>query len=101
MYQKKYEEALKVLQDPRTGFASAIGKTSWTLALLLIELQGLCGQVEPQWQTCHQILESAMMDPSPNDPRSDMISFGKRGDDWRVWSSLIASASSNRSQIPV
>lgn len=100
MHQGKYEEALGVLQDPGKGFGSPIGKSSWTLVLLLLELLGLCGQIERQWSLCQHILRGAISQTQQSNSDGDTINFGARGDDWTIWSTLISAADKMRTRNP-
>ncbi len=88
-YLEKYEEALAVLDDPRTGIDSRIGRNSWELVRTKIELYDTCNLWKDEWQFCWELLEDARPDYSQDAKRPSYSSFGKVGDDWKVWTGLV------------
>ena len=90
--QGKYQEALAILEDPQTGFASSIGERSWELAIQITELQGLSGKWELQWQNCQSILRDACPNIIDREITGLEFAFGERGDDWKVWKMFVISA---------
>ena len=87
--QDKNEEALAVLDDSRTGIHSRIGKNSWELVRTKIELYEICNLWEDEWQFCYELLEDARPDHLQDGSRTSYSSFGKIGDDWKVWAGLV------------
>ena len=90
--QAKYGEALQVLQSPKTGLTSHIGKSSWPSMLQMVELQGLCGDFESQWILSYDTLRAAHPGAIGTAPSGKDSTFGSLGDDWRIWSSLVIAA---------
>lgn len=88
--QGKVAEALSILQDPRTGFASHVGKRSFQIFVEMVELNGLCRKSESQWLMCYEVLNSLSHKTSvaPNSSTSG-YSFGEQGDDWKIWNAFV------------
>ncbi len=87
--QNKYEEALAILDDPRTGIHSRVGKNSWELVRTKIELYETCNLWKDEWQFCWELLEDARPDYLQDVGRTSYSVFGKVGDDWKVWAGLV------------
>ena len=87
--QNKYEEALAVLDDSRTGIHSRVGRKSWELVRTKIELYETCKFWKDEWQFCWELLEDARPDNLQDVSRTPYSSFGKIGDDWKVWAGLV------------
>ena len=90
--QGKYREGLNILDDTQKGFASPIGKCSWDLAMQMIELHGLCENWEFQYHICHEILQESRPSMFNCETSGSKLAFGNRGDDWKVWITLVAAA---------
>ena len=90
--QRKYTDALAVLENPNTGFLSHLCKDEWGLTKYMIGLYELAGDWKGQWSLCSAILVHAR----PNifdkvDDESKIYNFGAAGDDWRIWDGLVTS----------
>lgn len=91
--QKKYIEALAILEDPRTGFQSRYAKNSWAVLRQMIEFYRLCERWHTLWKTCQNVLE--YVQPSVFKPSIDglpVFNFGDLGDDWLVWDGFVTAA---------
>ena len=91
--QGRFAEAAVIARDSRTGLESPVGRNSWELIRLLIELLELSHHWTDLWQLCQQLLIDAR--DNSLDGRFHLIHFpfGKLGDDWRVWQALIEASS--------
>ena len=84
-----WDQALEVLDSPYIGITSPVGQNSWELMRIKIELLELCHKSEELQGLCEKILTDAkeinLEDPNykPN------FSFGKLGDDWKIWAALL------------
>lgn len=96
--QNKNEEALAVLDDSRTGVHSRIGKNSWELVRTKIELYEILNLWNDEWQFCWELLQDARPDYLQDVSRTPYSSFGKVGDDWKVWAGLVDATGKLRSQ---
>lgn len=90
--QKRYEEALKVLDDPLTGITSQLGNNSWELVRQKIELFELCGRWQEEWEFCAELLIDAHPESLQETTRTSRHPFGKFGDDWKVWVGLLSAS---------
>ena len=97
--QEKYSEAAAILTDPRIGVGSPLGGNSWELIRQLIELFELSHRWGDVFQLCQQLLIDAR-DEYLGNPRFSLThyTYGKLGDDWKVWQALIAASSNIGSQ---
>ena len=88
--QRKYAEALAILEDPRTGFFSHLTHNKWEIARYMIGLYELSASWKSEWDLCSAILVNARPDVFDNiENESTQYSFGELGDDWRVWDGLV------------
>ena len=87
--QEKYEDALSVLEDPRTGFVSRVANKSWETALEMIELNGLCERWEAQWHMCHDLLTGSLPGALGKEMPASQYMYGDLGDDWKIWDALV------------
>ena len=88
--QHKYVEALAVLENPRTGYASHLTSNKWDIARRMIGLYELSKNWQGEWDVCSAILVNArpdIFDKMTDD--SAKYDFGQLGDDWRVWDGLV------------
>ena len=90
--QGKAKEALEILDDDRVGINSRIGNKAWELVRQKIDLLGESGQYQEQWLYCHALLEDARPDHIRDTSIPASFTFGKIGDDWKVWCGLIVAA---------
>ncbi|KAI4261185.1 MAG: hypothetical protein L6R42_003613 [Xanthoria sp. 1 TBL-2021] len=86
--QKKYEEALELLESDRTGIGSKIGRRSWKLVTSKIRLLGSAHRWLDQFKFCFELLEDA----SPVNDKPQVHGFGKLGNDGYVWTALVNAA---------
>ena len=91
--QGKYAEAAAFAKDSDVGIESPLGRNSWELVRLLIEMLELSHKWMESWQLCQQLLVDAR--DSSYERRFEMTrySFGKLGDDWKVWQAFITANS--------
>ncbi len=82
--QRKYEEALEILESDRTGIRSRIGRRSWKLVTSKIRLLGSAHRWLDQFKFCFELLEDA----SPVNDKTQVHGFGKLGNDGYVWTTL-------------
>jgi len=87
--QAKAKEALAILDDDRVGINSHIGKQAWELVRHKVDFLGEGGRWEQQWWYCHALLVDARPSATRDDANSARLTFGKVGDDWKIWSNLI------------
>ena len=88
--QGRYVEALKILDDPRTGINSRLGQNSWEVVRHKIDLYELCHRWDEEWKFCRELLEDAHPDNVQSASRSPYHHFGTFGDDWIVWVGLLS-----------
>ena len=91
--QEKHSEIAAIARDPRIGIGSPIGRNSWELARQLIESLELSNQWVDLWQLCQQLLVDARDSSLERRSHSRDYTFGKLGDDWKVWQALITASS--------
>ena len=90
--QHKYQDALAILEDRRTGFVSHLSQNKWQVIRYMIGLYELVGNWEGEWNICSAILVNARPDIfNKIDDESTTYDFGGLGDDWRVWDGLVTS----------
>ena len=90
--QNQKEAALSVLKDEaRTGSTSAIAAASWDLMTEKVTLLENCKKWEELWSTCRALLLDAQMD-LVGDDGPPTYSFGKIGDDYRIWRGMVIAA---------
>lgn len=90
--QRKYTDALAILEDSRTGFLSHLCKNKPRIAVYMIGLYELAGDWKGQWKLCSAILVHARPKIFKEvDDESAIYNFGEAGDDWRVWDGLVTS----------
>ena len=87
--QHKYQEALSICEDKRTGIASPIAYRSWSIVRQMVELYGMCEKWDLQWHTCKEVLEHACSKASTRTPPDSKFAFGELGDDWTIWDGLV------------
>ena len=87
--QGKFEDALKILDDGRTGIFSPLGKKDWQLVRQKIELLELSGQWQKMWCFCSKLLDDSYPEKLLGNPAAPNFVFGSVGDDWVVWTGLI------------
>ncbi|KAL8908750.1 MAG: hypothetical protein Q9207_000607 [Kuettlingeria erythrocarpa] len=84
--QGKYDEAIAVLHDPRTGIWSDVGKTTWNLVLRMFRLL----EQTKQWRRllifCFNLLEDAR---PQNLPKKLGYEFRELGNHWAVWRAML------------
>ena len=90
--QHKFKEALKILEDERTGISSPFGKSNWQLVRNKIDLLSLSDQPQEMLQFCSMLLDDAQPEAMADDARTPHFAFGSLGDDWKVWDGLITAA---------
>ncbi|CAO1596555.1 hypothetical protein XANCAGTX0491_000393 [Xanthoria calcicola] len=83
--QRKYEEAIEILESDRTGISSRIGRRSWKLVTSKIRLLGSAHRWLDQFKFCFELLEDA----SPVNGKTQVHGFGKLGNDGYVWTTLV------------
>lgn len=86
----KYQEALKILDDDRTGIFSELGNKNWQLVRQRIELLEQTGQWQEMWHFCAKLLDDSYPEVRRMDAKVPTFPFGRAGDDWSVWTGLIA-----------
>lgn len=87
--QGRYQEALDILNDPRTGLKSSIGANSWDLVLEKLDLQRQCEMWEEQWNFCHNLLADALPAEATYSEKHGPLGYGHFGDDWKVWDAIV------------
>ena len=89
--QDKFQEALKVLHDPKIGFLSGVARRNWEVIRQMIELYPLCRKWDELLSLCQGILSHVY--PTAFDIEDDPdLDFGQLGDDWVVWDGLVVAA---------
>ena len=96
--QGRFSEAAVIARESRSGLESPVGRNSWELARQLIELLELSHQWTELWQLCQQLLVDARNNSLDGRFHLIHLSFGKLGDDWRVWQALIKASNGLGSQ---
>ncbi|KAL9614774.1 MAG: hypothetical protein Q9167_000765 [Letrouitia subvulpina] len=93
--QGKYTEALKVLDNPRTGIFSAIGNSSWELRLKKLGLLELDGDWQLVFNYCIQLLSSPIL--LLNGQEGYHKGLREVQDQWVIWEAAIrATATDSR-----
>ena len=94
LVQGRFSDAAVIARDSRSGLESPVGRNSWELIRQLMDLLELSNQWTELWQLCQQLLVDAR--DNSLDGRFHLIhfTFGRLGDDWRVWQALITASNS-------
>ncbi|MCJ1394753.1 hypothetical protein MMC18_007633 [Xylographa bjoerkii] len=91
--QGRDKEALGILNDPRTGITSSIGRSSWELVLVKVALHESCELWEAQWTECHEILRRANPLYDKNTDTAGGVNVGAFGNDWTIWAAFLKASS--------
>ena len=83
--QGRFEEAVKLLEDSRTGTESLVGVSKWELTLHYMDLLQTTEQWAKLQETCLSILNQSLH----LDNTGIQYGFGQLGDDWKSWQMLI------------
>ena len=82
--QGKYDEALDVLEDPRTGINSKIAGHSFSFVLRMMGFLVASRRWKALFKFCFQMLYDGRRDKK----KADLHGFGETGNDWAVWEGL-------------
>ncbi|KAL8874685.1 MAG: hypothetical protein Q9174_000025 [Haloplaca sp. 1 TL-2023] len=82
--QGKYDEALDVLEDPRTGIHSKVAGRSFSFVLRMVKLLAASKRWKTLFKFCFEVLYDGRLDKK----RPDLHGFGETGNDWAVWVGL-------------
>ncbi|MCJ1247485.1 hypothetical protein MMC30_004699 [Trapelia coarctata] len=88
-HQRRYQEAISILNDPDIGISSKLGQSSWELIRERIKLYELSESWEEVWQSCYDLLLRAGPDGNKSTEHVHFIDAGMFGNDWVVWTAMI------------
>lgn len=91
--QERYSEAAVIARESPLGLESSQGRSPWELVRHVIDLLELSHQWIELWQLCQRLLVDARESSLERRFQSTHYSFGKFGDDWKVWQALITASS--------
>ncbi|MCJ1377257.1 hypothetical protein MMC17_000349 [Xylographa soralifera] len=91
--QGRDKEALEILNDPRTGLTSSIGRSSWELVLAKVALHESYGLWEAQWTECHEVLRRAGSSYNKDTDCAGGVKAGAYGSDWTIWKAFLKASS--------
>ncbi|MCJ1435963.1 hypothetical protein MMC27_005339 [Xylographa pallens] len=91
--QGRDKEALDILNDPRTGLTSSVGRSSWELVLAKVALHESCELWELQWTECYEILRRASPSYSKDTEHTGGVNVGAFGNDWTIWAAFLKASS--------